>query len=74
MPGSARTNIGPVLAVMAVTLGISGCNTGASVLTTGSIADRKPPVVVSDAERDCLGRATQGRMFHRVGHPLATEP
>ncbi|MCJ2048627.1 cell wall hydrolase [Methylobacterium sp. J-070] len=57
MPGSARTNIGPVLAVMAVTLGISGCNTGASVLTTGSIADRKPPVVVSDAERDCLGRA-----------------
>ncbi|MCB4804386.1 spore germination cell wall hydrolase CwlJ-like protein [Methylobacterium brachiatum] len=36
--------------------GLGACNT-ASPLTTGSIPDRKPTLVVSDAERDCLGRA-----------------
>ncbi|WP_370693911.1 cell wall hydrolase [Methylobacterium sp. NEAU K] len=35
---------------------LGACNT-VSPLVTGSIPDRKPPMVVSDAERDCLGRA-----------------
>jgi spore germination cell wall hydrolase CwlJ-like protein len=44
------------LAVLALAGGLGACNT-ASPLTTGSIPDRKPTMVVSDAERDCLGRA-----------------
>jgi spore germination cell wall hydrolase CwlJ-like protein len=57
MQGSERTKIVPVLAIMAAGCGLGGCNTGTPVLTTGSIPDHKPPLVVSDAERDCLGRA-----------------
>jgi spore germination cell wall hydrolase CwlJ-like protein len=44
------------LVVLALIGGLGACNT-ASPLTTGSIPDRKPTMVVSDAERDCLGRA-----------------
>ena len=57
MQGSERTKIVPVLVVIAVTSGLGACNTVSPVLTTGSIPDHKPPMVVSDAERDCLGRA-----------------
>jgi spore germination cell wall hydrolase CwlJ-like protein len=56
MRGSERTQIVSRLAVLALTGGLGACNT-ASPLTTGSIPDRKPTMVVSDAERDCLGRA-----------------
>lgn len=56
MRGSERTQIVSRLVVLALTGGLSACNT-ASPLTTGSIPDRKPTIVVSDAERDCLGRA-----------------
>ncbi|MCJ2134131.1 cell wall hydrolase [Methylobacterium sp. J-026] len=55
MQGSERTKIIPVL--VAVACGLGACNTAAPVLTTGSIPGHKPPVAVSDAERDCLGRA-----------------
>lgn len=57
MQGSARTKIAPVLGVIATACTLGACNTGAPVLTTGSIPSYKPPIVVSDAERDCLGRA-----------------
>ena len=57
MQVSARTTIVPVLSIMAAACGLGGCITGTPVLTTGSIPGRKPPMVVSDAERDCLGRA-----------------
>jgi len=57
MQGSARTKSVPVLTVMAAVWSLGGCNTGAPVLTTGSIPGHKPPLVVTDAERDCLGRA-----------------
>jgi spore germination cell wall hydrolase CwlJ-like protein len=57
MQGSERTKIVPVLSVLVTAWSLGACNTGAPVLTTGSIPDRKPPMVVSDAERDCLGRA-----------------
>jgi spore germination cell wall hydrolase CwlJ-like protein len=57
MQGSERTTIAPVLAVIATACSLGACNTAAPVLTTGSIPDHKPPMVVSDAERDCLGRA-----------------
>lgn len=57
MQGSERTKIAPVLGVIAMTCTLGACNTGAPVLTTGSILGHKPPMVVSDAERDCLGRA-----------------
>ena len=57
MQGSERTKVGPALIVLAVAGGLGACNTASPVLTTGSIPDRKPPMVVSDAERDCLGRA-----------------
>ncbi|AYO81886.1 cell wall hydrolase SleB [Methylobacterium sp. GXF4] len=56
MRGSERTQIVSRLAVLALAGGLGACNT-ASPLTTGSIPDRKPTMVVSDAERDCLGRA-----------------
>ncbi|WP_424974775.1 cell wall hydrolase [Methylobacterium brachiatum] len=42
--------------MLALAGSLGACNT-ASPLTTGSIPDRKPTMVVSDAERDCLGRA-----------------
>ena len=57
MRGSERTKVGPALIVLAAAGGLGACNTASPVLTTGSIPDRKPPMVVSDAERDCLGRA-----------------
>ena len=57
MQGHARTKIGSVLSLLVASWGLGGCNTGAPVLTTGSIAGRKPPLAVTDAERDCLGRA-----------------
>ena len=57
MQGSERTKVGPALIVLAAAGGLGACNTASPVLTTGSIPDRKPPMVVSDAERDCLGRA-----------------
>ena len=57
MQGSARTRVGSVLSILAAAWSLGGCNTGAPVLTTGSIPDRKPPLAVTDAERDCLGRA-----------------
>ncbi|MEL6065040.1 cell wall hydrolase [Methylobacterium sp. DCY52] len=57
MQGSERTKIGPVLMAAAAACGLGACNTSNPVLTTGSIAGRAPPMVVSDAERDCLGRA-----------------
>lgn len=57
MQGSERTKIAPVLGVIGMTCTLGACNTGAPVLTTGSIPGHKPPMVVSDAERDCLGRA-----------------
>ncbi|WP_457107855.1 cell wall hydrolase [Methylobacterium sp. P5_C11] len=57
MRGSERTRIGPALIVLATAGGLGACNTASPVLTTGSIPDRKAPMVVSDAERDCLGRA-----------------
>ena len=56
MRGSERTQIVSRLVVLALIGGLGACNT-ASPLTTGSIPDRKPTMVVSDAERDCLGRA-----------------
>ncbi|MDH2312864.1 cell wall hydrolase [Methylobacterium brachiatum] len=56
MRGSERTQIVSRLAVLALAGSLGACNT-ASPLTTGSIPDRKPTMVVSDAERDCLGRA-----------------
>lgn len=56
MQGRERTRIGPVLMAAAAACGLGACNTSAP-LTTGSIAGRAPPLVVSDAERDCLGRA-----------------
>jgi spore germination cell wall hydrolase CwlJ-like protein len=57
MHGSERTKIIPVLVVLAGASSLGACNTAAPVLTTGSIPDHKPPMVVSDTERDCLGRA-----------------
>ncbi len=57
MQGSERTKIIPVLVATAVACGLGACNTAGPVLTTGSIPGSKPPVAVSDAERDCLGRA-----------------
>jgi spore germination cell wall hydrolase CwlJ-like protein len=53
MQGSERTKIGPVLMAAAAACGLGACNTSNPVLTTGSIAGRAPPMVVSDAERDC---------------------
>jgi spore germination cell wall hydrolase CwlJ-like protein len=57
MQGSERTKIGPGFLVLAAVGGLGACNVPAPELTTGSIPGRKPPMVVSDAERDCLGRA-----------------
>jgi spore germination cell wall hydrolase CwlJ-like protein len=57
MQGSERTKIGPALIVLATAGGLGACNTASPELTTGSIPGRKPPMAVSDAERDCLGRA-----------------
>lgn len=57
MQGSERTRIGPVLMAAAAACGLGACNTSTPVLTTGSIAGRAPPMVVSETERDCLGRA-----------------
>ncbi|MCJ2122132.1 cell wall hydrolase [Methylobacterium sp. J-077] len=56
MQGSERTKTVSRWVVLALAGGLGACNT-ASPLTTGSIPDRKPPLVVSDEERDCLGRA-----------------
>ena len=57
MQGSERTRIGFVLMVAAAACGLGACNTSAPVLTTGSISGHAVPLAVSDAERDCLGRA-----------------
>ena len=57
MQGRGRTRIGSVLMAAAAAGGLGACNTSNPVLTTGSIPGRAPPMVVSDAERDCLGRA-----------------
>ncbi|SFM54153.1 cell wall hydrolase [Methylobacterium pseudosasicola] len=57
MQGSERTKIVSGLVVLALAGGLGACNTTPSPLVTGSIPDRKPALVVSDEERDCLGRA-----------------
>jgi len=56
MQGSERIKAVSGLVALALAGGLGACNT-ASPLTTGSIPDRKPSMVVTDAERDCLGRA-----------------
>ncbi len=57
MQGSERTKIGPVLMAAAAACGLGACNTAGPVLTTGSIPGHAAPMAVSDADRDCLGRA-----------------
>ncbi|MDP4005692.1 cell wall hydrolase [Methylobacterium sp. NEAU K] len=56
MQGRERTKAVSRLLALAAAGCLGACNT-VSPLVTGSIPDRKPPMVVSDAERDCLGRA-----------------
>ena len=47
----------PVLGLALSSLSLGACNTPTATGTTTGSVGRKAPVVVSEAERDCLGRA-----------------
>ena len=56
MQGIRASDVVSGLGLILACAGLGACNT-ATPSVTGSIAGRKPAMVVSDTERDCLGRA-----------------